>query len=685
MNNKKTNKLIKEKSPYLLQHAYNPVDWYPWCKEAFEKSKNEDKPIFLSIGYSTCHWCHVMEKESFEDYSVANLINKYFIPIKVDREERPDIDTIYMQVCQIMTGSGGWPLTLILTPDKKPFFAGTYFPKESRYGRVGMLDLIPRIVNVWENKRQEILSSANEITDAIKKTNVNPDKNINKSISKNTFEIFNNKFDNEKGGFGNAPKFPTPHILTFLLKYYNIEKENKALEMVTKTLVEMRLGGIYDHVGFGFHRYSTDKNWLVPHFEKMLYDQAMLLIAFAETFQISKNNLLKITVEEIIEYLLRNMCSHDGGFYSAEDADSEGEEGKFYVWRIDEINNLLSKVKSNFIINYFNFKENGNWVDPFQAGATGTNIFHLQSDTLFNDKLLFNRWNEIRKLLYEKRKKRIPPYKDDKVLTDWNGLMIASLSVAGKIFNNNKFITSSEKTVQFINKYLINNEGFLLHRYRDNEAGLSATIEDYSFFIFGLLELFEATQNITYLMQAVNLHKIQHKLFWDNENGGYFFTPNNAEELIVRPKESYDGAVPSGNSISLLNAVKLFKLTHNINYKNEAELIIKCFSGNINNYPHGHTQFLQGIINFYEDSVEIIVTAKAINNELKNFISKINQSYIPNKTLLIITHDSELYEKFPDLLPYKNNKDLLIYVCKNFVCNNPTNNLEEAIKLLNIQ
>lgn len=685
MNNKKTNRLINEKSPYLLQHAYNPVDWYSWNEEAFEKSKTEDKPIFLSIGYSTCHWCHVMEKESFEDFTVADLINKYFIPIKVDREERPDIDTIYMSVCQLMTGSGGWPLTVILTPDKKPFFAGTYFPKESRYGRVGMLDLIPRIASVWQSKRDEILNSANEITNAINKSNINSDDNIDENVFIKTFDIFNNKYDSKMGGFGNAPKFPTPHILTFLLKYFHYKKENKALEMVSKTLTEMRLGGIYDHVGFGFHRYSTDKNWLVPHFEKMLYDQAMLIITYSEAYQITKKELFKITVEETIEYILRDMTSPEGGFYSAEDADSEGEEGKFYLWKNEEIKNILSENDADFILNSFNCIKTGNWNDPFHSGSTETNIFHLKNEKLFNDKSLWYKWLEIRKILFEERKKRIHPYKDDKILTDWNGLMIAALSVAGKVFNSNKFIEAAEKSVQFINKYLTDKDGYLLHRYRDNESGLPASIEDYSFLIFGLLELFEANQNIIYLKHAIQLHSIQKILFWDNENGGYYFTPNNGEELIVRPKESYDGAAPSGNSISLLNAIKLFKITHDIKYKNEAVLIIKIFSGNINQYPHGHTQFLQGIHNLYEDSVEIIVTAKENNKELKNFISIVNQNYIPNKTLLAIFHNSELFETLPDLLVYKNKEDLLIYVCKNFVCNTPVNNFEEAINLLNIQ
>lgn len=679
----KSNRLIKEKSPYLLQHAYNPVDWFPWSEEAFEKSKSEDKPIFLSIGYSTCHWCHVMEKESFEDFDVAELINKYFIPIKVDREERPDIDTIYMSVCQIMTGSGGWPLTLFLTPDKKPFFAGTYFPKESRHGRIGMLELIPRINDVWNTKNNEIINSADEITTALNKNNFNSNNKIDKEILHNTYKYFLNKFDKEKGGFGNAPKFPTPHILTFLLKYYSSSNENQALEMVVKTLTEMRLGGIYDHVGFGFHRYSTDKNWLVPHFEKMLYDQAILIIAYSEAYQITKNNLFKTTVEEIIEYVLRDMTSDQGGFYSAEDADSEGEEGKFYIWEVNGINNLLNKDDSDFLISNFNLKDEGNWVDPFHNGITSTNILHLLKENDDND--FHDNWWRIRKTLFSERKKRIHPYKDDKILTDWNGLMIAAFSIAGKTFNSELFINAAEKSFSFIENNLIDTNGFLKHRYRDNEAGLPASIEDYSFLIYGLLELFEATQKSNYLTKALKLHSIQKELFWDSNIGGYFFTPSNGENLIIRPKESYDGAVPSGNSIALLNVVKLYKITSDIKFKEECDLIIKTFSGNIVNYPHGHTQLIQGIEEFFNTSTEIIVYSKNNDDNLKVFISKVNSSYIIGKTLIVLNETDKIFDSIPYLQSYKSNEDLLIYVCKNFVCNAPVKNFNDALELLNIK
>ena len=376
---KNPNKLINEKSPYLLQHAYNPVDWFPWSDEAFEKAKQEDKPIFLSIGYSTCHWCHVMEKESFEDKEVAKLMNDAFVSIKVDREERPDIDGIYMSVCQMITGGGGWPLTIVMTPDKKPFFTGTYFPKHNRFNRIGMMELVPRLKEVWVTKKEEVLKSADEIASSLKKQNFISDSNeIDESILDKAYDELNKRYDEANGGFGNAPKFPSPHNLLFLLRYWKRKDEPKALEMVEKTLTEMRRGGIYDHIGFGFARYSTDQHWLVPHFEKMLYDQAMLVMAYTETYLATKNKFYKETAKEILEYVLRDMTHPEGGFYSAEDADSEGEEGKFYLWDADELRNVLEKDESDFAIKVFNTADDGNWIDESKGMMPGTNILHLK-------------------------------------------------------------------------------------------------------------------------------------------------------------------------------------------------------------------------------------------------------------------------------------------------------------------
>ncbi|MCP5063314.1 MAG: thioredoxin domain-containing protein, partial [Ignavibacteriae bacterium] len=561
-----TNRLINEKSPYLLQHAHNPVNWFPWGEEAFEKARKENKPIFLSVGYSTCHWCHVMEHESFDDEEVANLMNKHFVSIKVDREERPDIDNIYMSVCQMMTGSGGWPLTVVLRPDKKPFFAGTYFPKHSRQGRIGMLDLVAQLANGWKTKRTEIDKSAEEITQYL---NVQSAPNISGKLSEDildkAFNIFNKRFDQQYGGFGNGRKFPSPHNLLFLLRYWNKSGNETALNMVTKTLTEMRKGGIFDHVGFGFHRYSTESNWFLPHFEKMLYDQAMLLLAYTEAYQATKNELFKQTAEEIIEYITRDMTSPEGGFYSAEDADSEGKEGKFYVWNKKEVLDILGKEDGEWFSNIYNLTDKGTYHEESSGKATGQNIPFLSQtfDDLVNNLQLSksevqNKFHTVRAKLFDVRKKRIHPYKDDKILTDWNGLMIAALAKAGKSFDQPKYIALAEKSVGFIFSKLVDGDGKLLHRFRDKEAGIKAQIDDYSFLIWGLLELYESTFEINHLEKAIDLTEVLLADLWDKKNNsGFYFMGEGGEELIARPKEFYDGAIPSGNSVMYSNLLRL--------------------------------------------------------------------------------------------------------------------------------
>ncbi|HSP88797.1 MAG TPA: thioredoxin domain-containing protein, partial [Ignavibacteriaceae bacterium] len=441
---KKPNRLIKEKSPYLLQHAYNPVDWFPWNNEAFNKAKETDKPVFLSIGYSTCHWCHVMEKESFEDEEIAELMNDAFVSIKVDREERPDIEAIYMSVCQMLTGSGGWPMTIVMTPEKKPFFAGTYFPKESRFGRPGIKELIPRLKELWQTKRNEIINSSEEISSAvISSSSFKEGIPLKENIFHIAFKEFEERFDDEFGGFGNAPKFPTPHNLMFLLRYWKRYNNSSALEMVEKTLTHMRMGGIYDHIGFGFSRYSTDQEWLVPHFEKMLYDQALLVLTYIEAYQVTKNDFYKDSAEEILTYVIRDMTSSEGGFYSAEDADSEGEEGKYYLWTTDEIKQIL-KDDTNLFLKYFNIKEEGNWIDSVHGIKSNTNITHLKksvkdfsAETELSEKEFKEKLETARQKLFAERGKRIHPYKDDKILTDWNGLMISAFAKAAQVFNKN--------------------------------------------------------------------------------------------------------------------------------------------------------------------------------------------------------------------------------------------------------
>lgn len=691
---KQPNRLINEKSPYLLQHAYNPVDWYPWGEEAFEKAGIEDKPIFLSIGYSTCHWCHVMEKESFEDEEVAKLMNDAFVSIKVDREERPDIDGVYMSVCQMITGGGGWPLTIVMTPDKKPFFTGTYFPKYNRFNRIGMIELVPRLKEIWQNKRDEVLKSADEISSSL--ININSGLNIaeiNETILDKAYDDLSKRYDSDNGGFGTSPKFPSPHNLMFLLRYWRRKNNADALKIVENTLTKMRLGGIYDHIGFGFARYSTDKHWLVPHFEKMLYDQAMLIMAYTETYQITKNEIYKKTTEEIIEYVLRDMTHPDGGFYSAEDADSEGEEGKFYLWYADEIRNVLNKEESDLAIRIFNVSEHGNWVDESKGVMNGTNILHLKmtyeelaSNLNLDNNELLKRIESIRKKLFNYREKRIHPHKDDKILTDWNALMISALAKAYQAFNSEKYLLAAEKAYGFIKQYLTKSDGTLFHRYRDGESGLHSHIDDYAFIINALIDLYESTFNPEYLNRALDLNDILIKEFWDETDGGFFFTSQKSEKLIARQKEIYDGAIPSGNSISLLNLLRLFKLTGNNKFSDYAERLISYFSHSITRSPSIFTQFLSGLDFYFGPTTEIVLSSYEFNDQINRALEIIRKDFNPNKVVVFNPANAD-YNLLKSISYLENMKPIgsksTFYICKDFICNQPVTDLEGLVKLLN--
>jgi hypothetical protein len=690
---KNPNRLINEKSPYLLQHAYNPVDWFPWSDEAFEKAKQYDKPIFLSIGYSTCHWCHVMEKESFEDTEVAKLMNDTFVSIKVDREERPDIDGIYMSVCQMITGGGGWPLTIVMTPDKKPFFTGTYFPKHNRFNRIGMVDLIPRLQEVWATKKDEVLKSADEIASSINRQNLISDTNeIDRSILDEAYDELNKRHDETNGGFGNAPKFPSPHNLLFLLRYWKRKNEPKALEMVEKTLTEMRRGGIYDHIGFGFARYSTDQHWLVPHFEKMLYDQAMLVMAYTETYLATKNKFYKETAKEILEYVLRDMTHPEGGFYSAEDADSEGEEGKFYLWDADELRNILEKDESDFTIKVFNIANDGNWIDESKGMMPGTNILYLKKSSEglaeelnITEDDFTKKLESIRKKLFNYREKRIHPHKDDKILNDWNGLMISAFAKAAQAFDDKEYADAAIKSYSFIEKYLTGKDGRLIHRFRDGESGLQAHIDDYAFMTNALIDLYETTFEIKYLKRAIALNEILMKEFWDEQNGGFYFTSSKSEALIARQKDVYDGAVPSGNSIALLNLIRLSRFTVNIYYEKKASRLVKYFSGYISKSPSAFCMFMCGLDFLFSSSTEIVIVSKKKDDEAIKGINLIRNIFNPNKIVILKSRDNQ--NEFGELLSLT--KDMIIkdnnttfYVCRDYSCNQPVNSIKELQKLL---
>jgi len=680
---KKYNHLINEKSPYLLQHAENPVDWYPWCDEAFEKAKNENKPIFLSIGYSTCHWCHVMEKESFEDENVAKILNENFIPIKVDREERPDIDSIYMNVCQAMTGQGGWPLTIIMTPDKKPFFAGTYIPKYSRFGRVGLIDLLQRIVQLWNENREKILSLADEITNGIKNAitliQTQHKESIDETILTEAYEQLKSQFDPEYGGFGYAPKFPTPHNLIFLLRYWKMSGNPNAIKMVEETLNSMSLGGIYDHIGFGFHRYSTDRQWILPHFEKMLYDQALISIACIEAYQATGNLKYKKLCEETLSYVLRNLTNPNGGFYCAEDADSEGEEGKFYLWEFDELEKILTRDELDFVIEKFNIHKDGNYLDELKGGKTGKNIFYLASEL---DEENSKKWENIRQKLFEHREKRIHPLKDDKILTDWNGLMISAFARAYAVFQVDEYLNVAKKSVDFILKNLLIN-GRLLHRFRDGESKINAYLDDYAFLIWGLIELYEATFETKYLKIALELTDKMIQFFWDDENGGFYFTDSENKDVIFRQKEIYDGAIPSGNSVAIFNLIILEKMTGRNDLNKLIYKAIESFAPIVRKYPSAYTFFLSCLFFLFDKSFEIFIVGK--RKDLEDVLKTLNSKFLPNKVVLFKPSDeeSDIITLSPFASGYKEiNGKTTIYICTNYECKKPVNDVDELMNLI---
>ncbi|MFW6110577.1 MAG: thioredoxin domain-containing protein [Thermoproteota archaeon] len=697
---KSPNRLIHEKSPYLLQHAYNPVDWYPWGAEAFKKAAEEDKPVFLSIGYSTCHWCHVMKDESFTDPEVAELLNETFISIKVDREERPDIDSIYMKVCQMMTGRGGWPLTILMAPNKKPFFAATYIPKEPRFGRVGIKELIRRVKNRWESQRQELVNTAEKVTSLLHQTEQRFKRTkkgvIDKSLLDVAYRTLSKQFDERHGGFGGSPKFPRPQILLFLLRYWKRTGKDRAIRMVEMTLREMRLGGIYDQVGFGFHRYSTDSSWLVPHFEKMLYDQAMLIMAYSEAYQAAPKHRYKQTVEEIISYLLRDMTDPGGGFYSAEDADSEGEEGKFYLWTVDEVRQILPVEESELVLTTFNLDEGGNFQDEATLKKSGKNILYLnESLEKIADKLeipivtLRERLEKARKRLFQAREKRVHPKKDDKILTDWNGLIIAALARAAQVFDSEDYFRAAKCAANFIVEHLRASGGRLYHRYRDGNCAIEAFIDDYAFLIWGLLELYEASLEVEYLELANELNEEMLTHFWDDENGGFYFTSKDAEDTLVRAKKVRDGVYPSGNSVALMNLLRLARMTSNPDWEGKASEMLETFSGEISKSPTAYTYLLAGMDFALGPSYEVVVVGNLQDTKTQELLRLLRVNFIPNKVVLFrpLGEKSPRISKVADFTRNFSGQEgeATVYVCSDYSCHAPTSDPEEMLDLLSVE
>ncbi|MFC1873730.1 thioredoxin domain-containing protein [Chloroflexota bacterium] len=694
MSDKKQNRLAGEKSPYLLQHAANPVDWYPWGDAAFAKASREGKPIFLSIGYSTCHWCHVMAHELFEDPEVGRLLNDAFVAVKVDREERPDIDRLYMTVCQMMTGSGGWPLTIIMTPDKQPFFAGTYIPKETRFGRAGMVDLIPRVKELWVTRKDEILTSAHQIAATLQQTALHtPGEELGEFVLHEAYERLAETFDERWGGFGVAPKFPIAHHILFLLRYWKRTGDEKALNIAEKTLQMMRQGGIYDHIGFGFHRYSTDPRWLVPHFEKMLYDQALLAMAYLEGYQATGRDEYARTARQIFTYVLRDMTAPEGGFYSAEDADSEGEEGKFYLWTQEEIKHILSADEAGLFLKVFNIEEGGNYRDEVGEGKTGRNIPHLTEsleqcavELSLSVTVLQQRLEAIRQKLLAYRDKRIHPHKDDKVLTDWNGLMVAALARGARVLDEPRYAGAARRAVDFILKNMLNAEGRLWHRYREGEAAVPAHLDDYAFLIHGLLELYETTFDVDYLKRALELNQRLIEHFWDSDQGGFYFTADDGEELLLRQKEIYDGAVPSGNSIAMLNLIRLGRLTAHPGLEEKAAGIGRAFFELVRQSPSAYTQLMVAVDFAVGPSYEVVIAGDAQNSDTVEMLRVINRRFIPNQVVIFLPAgiDSTELRHIAPFTQYQSTIDgqATAYVCQNYNCELPTTDTDEMLRLL---
>jgi len=692
----KDNRLTDQKSPYLLQHADNPVDWYPWGEEAFEKARREDKPIFLSIGYSSCHWCHVMEHESFEDPSVAALMNDAFVCIKVDREERPDIDDVYMTVSQMMTGRGGWPLTIIMTPDKIPFFAATYIPKESSVGRTGLLTLISVIKDHWATRRDELLGVAARVSAAVQQMSQDAaGGDLDESTLELAYQQLAQRFDDQYGGFGSSPKFPTPHQLLFLLRYWKRTGDERALEMVEKTLQAMRRGGVFDHLGFGFHRYSTDARWLLPHFEKMLYDQAMLGMAYAEAYQATGNGEYETTAREVFAYVLRDMTAPEGGFYSAEDADSEGEEGKFYLWTQDELRQVLGSGGVDFIMRVFNGELGGNFAEEATGQRTGRNILHLTAPlsllaTAFkmSEPDLQERLEAARQTMFAYREKRVHPLKDDKVLTDWNGLMIAALAKGARAFDEPKYAEAAGRAAAFILENMRTADGRLLHRYRDGEAALSAYVDDYAFLIWGLLELYEATFDARHLRSALALNAVMIQHLGDDEHGGFYSTADDADELLVRRKGIYDGAIPSGNSVAMLNLLRLGRMTADSDLEEKAAGIARAFSSDVERSPSAYTQLLVAVDFALGPSYEVVIAGILKAKDTQAILRVLRTQFVPGKVVLFRPDEEESPDiaGLAEFTRYQRRIDskATVYVCLDYHCQLPTTDVDTMLELLGV-
>lgn len=672
------NRLVHEKSPYLLQHAHNPVDWFPWGEEAFEQARLENKPVFLSIGYSTCHWCHVMAHESFENEEIAALLNERFISIKVDREERPDLDTIYMRACQTMTGAGGWPLSVFLTPDKEPFFSGTYFPPQSLHGRPGFSDVIIQLHEQYVQDPDKIKRIGLQAIQALQ-PKLSKGGELGEADVHSCFHQLQQSFDSDHAGFGSAPKFPTPHNLMFLLRYQRWCDSDLALGMVTKTLDAMADGGIYDHLGFGFARYSTDRQWLAPHFEKMLYDNALLAIAYTEAWQVTGKPRYMTTAKEILDYVSRVMTAPQGGYYSAEDADSEGEEGKFYVWDKVQIMEVLGEEQGLLFCAVYNISEAGNFEGKNIPNRIGTNLEKVANEHNLPPEQLKIKLESSRQKLFKVREERIHPHKDDKILTAWNALMIVAHALAARAFGEEKYLESAKAAFAFIQEHLIIDDR-LMARWREGEARHKGYLDDYAFMLWACLELYSAALDLRYLKMARELVQTMDELFWDEKVGGYFFSGSDSEELVIRPKEIYDGAMPSGNSVAARELLRLARLTGEARYEERANQVVAAFSGQVKHYAASHTQLMQAVLFGLFPGKEVVVLGKREDEDTRKVLAALQRKFLPEVCWLFTQDPQELAEIAPFVAALKPVTGTSVHICQNYACSRPETDMERAIE-----
>ena len=676
---KHTNRLVNETSPYLLQHAHNPVDWYPWGEEALERARAEDKPILLSIGYSACHWCHVMERESFENEEIARLMNDNFVNIKVDREERPDLDQIYMNAVQLMTRHGGWPMTVFLTPEGVPFYGGTYFPPEDRYNMPGFPRILTAISEAYRTRPDEVTETAVSMLSELRRMDVarSSSQTISPELLDRAYRQLARSYDEKYGGFGSAPKFPAPMNLEFLLRVFHRTGEQRAFEMVEHTARRMAEGGMYDQLGGGFHRYSTDARWLVPHFEKMLYDNALLARLYLHMYQQTGAEFYKRITRETLDYVLREMTDSSGGFYSTQDADSEGHEGKFFVWTPDEVKEILGKEEGALFCSFYDITPGGNF-----EGQSIPNINDSLEEVAKGEGVTVERLRDVltrgREKLFNAREQRIKPGRDEKILTAWNGLMLASFAEAGAVFDHNDYIEAAERNARFVLENL-RRDGLLLRTYKDGQAKLNGYLEDYSFFADGLLMLYEATGGIEWLAEAQSITEKMIEEFWDEEQGGFYYTGSSHEELIVRSKDYFDNATPSGNSVAADVLLRLGVLTGREDYQRKAVTIFRLLCDTVERYPSAFGRLLCALDFYLSSPKEIAVIGPAQAEDTQKLLREVWTRYLPNK---VVALSEEGEARALELVPLLRERTALegratAYVCEHYACQRPVTTPEE--------